>query len=70
MMGGFFRGFGTGNGVKKGVGHRKKIVFGEKGWIWARGRNGLPALNATGRFEKSNSRNIVWPPLELVKSQK
>lgn len=31
MMGGFFRGFGTGSGVKDGVGHRKKIVFGEEG---------------------------------------
>jgi len=41
MMGEFFRGFGTGNGFKQGVGHRKKIVFGEKGWIWARGGNGL-----------------------------
>lgn len=41
MMGGFFRGFGTGIGVNGGVGHRKKIVFGEEGGIWARGGNGL-----------------------------
>jgi hypothetical protein len=30
MMDGFFRGFGTGDGVKEGVGHRKKIVLKEK----------------------------------------
>lgn len=33
MMGGCFRGFGTGNGVKVGVGHRKKIVFGQEGGV-------------------------------------
>lgn len=32
MMGGFFRGFGTGKGVKEEVGHRKKIVFGKEGY--------------------------------------
>ena len=41
MMGGFFRGFGTGNRVKNGLGHRKKIVFGEEGLIGTRGGNGL-----------------------------
>lgn len=30
MMGWFFRGFGTGNRVKGGGGHRKKIVLREK----------------------------------------
>jgi hypothetical protein len=30
MMGGFFRGTGTGYGLKEGVGHRKKIVLREK----------------------------------------
>jgi len=41
MMGGFLRGFGTGYGLKEGVGHRKKIVFGLEGGIWARGEKGL-----------------------------
>jgi hypothetical protein len=41
MIGGFFRGFGTGKGVKEEVGHREKIVFGKEGGIWVRGGNGL-----------------------------
>lgn len=69
MMGGFFRGFGTGKGVKEEVGHRKKIVFVKEGY--GQGEEmAYPALNATVRFEKSNSRNILWQLLELVKSQK
>lgn len=41
MMGGFYRRIGTGDGVKGAEGHRKKIVFGEAGGMWARGGNGL-----------------------------
>ena len=44
------------SGRREGYGQGEEMVY--------------PTLNATGRFEKSNSRNIVWPPLELVKSQK
>lgn len=54
MMGGFFRGFGTGNGVKGAVGHRKKIVLREKQkrvaeWVFRdnRTKNHYGLLHAT-----------------------
>lgn len=66
---------GFSGGLAQGMGSSKGWVIGKR--LYSGRRDGYgqgeemvyPALNATGRFEKSNYRNIVLPPLELVKSQ-